>query len=356
MKPGMRAFFKDAATTAALLTVAFGICLLLRNILVLREETATVFVLAVFLVSLLTEGYLFGIAASVLSVLAVNFAFTPPYFSFNFAITDNLVSAVFMIAISLLASALTTRVKRSRAIKERGEQALLKVNLLRAVSHDLRTPLTTVYGASSTILEGYDTLTEEQKRQMVAGIKKDTEWLIRMVENLLSVTRVDGEGVRIIKTPTVAEELLDSVLLKLRSRYPMQRVEVSLPEELITVPMDPLLIEQVLINLLENAIQHAAGMSRLILRVTAGEGVAIFEVEDNGCGIERDRLQRIFTGYYDSAEQSADAAHRHAGIGLSVSAAIIRAHGGTICAENLPSGGALFRFILKKEEEDPDGK
>ena len=172
-----------------------------------------------------------------------------------------------------------------------------------------------------------------------------------MVENLLSITRIDAGKVKLIKTPTVLEELIDSVILKFKKRYPDQKVEIDIPDELIMIPMDAILIEQVIINILENAVQHAGDFTRLALRVFVLGNKAIFEISDDGCGIDKEKLEYIFTGYNDNEEESADAQKRNAGIGLSVCATIIKAHGGAISAENIKSGGAVFRFELTVEEE-----
>ena len=226
----------------------------------------------------------------------------------------------------------------------------MRANLLRAVSHDLRTPLTTIYGSSSAILESYDTFTEEQKKKMVTGIKEDSEWLIRMVENLLSVTRIDSGRIELIKTPTPLEELIDSVILKFKKRYPGQSVEIDIPEEIVMVSIDAILIEQVIVNILENAVQHAEGMTRLSLSVRVESGNVEFRITDDGCGIESGRLKNIFTGYYNFTEQPSNTYKRTSGIGLSVCATIIKAHGGRIFAENAENGGAVFTFILEKED------
>ena len=116
--------------------------------------------------------------------------------------------------------------------------------------------------------------------------------------------------------------------------------------------MDAILIEQVIINILENAVLHAYGMTRLCFRVYTEQGKAIFEISDNGCGIEKDKLEKLFSGYYGKTEEVSDSKKRNAGIGLSVCATIIRAHGGSISAENAKEGGAVFRFALDLEEEE----
>lgn len=127
--------------------------------------------------------------------------------------------------------------KRHEAIKAEGEKERMRANLLRAVSHDLRTPLTTIYASSLTLLENRSNLTEEQKIKILQGIQEDADWLMRMVENLLSVTRIDSGRIKIVKTPTVLDELIDSVILKFRKRYPNQDVMLDIPDDIVVIPM-----------------------------------------------------------------------------------------------------------------------
>ena len=347
-------YFKDILVTIISLVCAFGLSLLFQYIFNVQEHITTVFVFAVFLISLLTDGYFCGVLSAVVGTLAVNWAFTFPYFALNFTIPVNLISGVIMIGIAVLTSALTTKLKKHDAMVAESEKERMRANLLRAVSHDLRTPLTTIYGSSTTLLESNDTLTNEQRVKIITGIKEDSDWLVRMVENLLSVTKIDSGQVKIIKTPTVLEELIDSVMLKFKKRYPTQKVKIELPDDVIIIPMDAILIEQVIINILENAVQHAKGMTTLSLQVSVHDNRAIFEIKDNGCGINPKYLDTLFTGYYTSENDVADGQKKNAGIGLSVCSSIIKAHGGTIRAENLDAGGAVFRFELDTEEVNYD--
>ena len=345
----VRKRWKDWALTVGILVISFLLSLAIDELFRTDTLIPTVFVLGVFLVSLITRGYLCGIAASLVSVLIVNFAFTFPYFKFNFTILENLFSAVIMLIITISTSTLTTKIKAQEKIKADSEREKMRANLLRAVSHDLRTPLTTIIGSSSAVLENYDRFSTEQQLRLLKGIREDAQWLMRMVENLLSVTKIDGDGVRLIKTDTVVEELIDAVLVKFRKRYPDQEVAVTIPEEFVSVPMDAMLIEQVLGNLLENAVEHAEGMQNLELAVETVPGGVEFIVRDDGCGIHRDRLENLFTGYLGGSEHRGDSRRRNMGIGLSVCASIIKAHGGWIRAGNRPAGGAEFRFFLNTE-------
>lgn len=340
---------KNSLISFLILCGSFIICLLVQTFFQTDTLIPAIFVLAVFLVSFITEGYIYGVCSALLSVLALNFAFTFPFFEFNFTIPENLISAIIMIIVTIITGTLTTKIKRQEALKAESDKERMRANLLRAVSHDLRTPLTTIYGSSSAILDNYNSFSEEQKIKMLCGIKEDSEWLTRMVENLLSVTRLDSGNVKIIKSPVVLEELIDSVLQKFKKRYPKQSVTIDIPDDFITIPMDALLIEQVLINLLDNAARHAEGMTMLELRVfTIGEK-AVFEISDDGCGIAPERLENLFNGYGTVPHTPTDN-KTNSGIGLSVCASIVKAHGGTIRAQNQKSGGMIFRFALDTED------
>lgn len=341
------------AITIGILAAFFILSLFIVEATEMYSLVPAFFTLAVFLVALVTKSYIYGIVASLISVLALNYAFTFPYFKFNFSIPENLVSAIIMLIITILSSALTIKIKQQENLQAESEKEKMRANLLRAVSHDLRTPLTTIYGSSSAIVEN-ETLSKEQVLKLARGIREDSQWLIGMVENLLSVTKIDNGNVKLIKTPVVLEELIDSVLVRFRKRYPKQEIDVDIPEDFVMIPMDAVLIEQVLVNILENAVQHAYGMTELKLKVFVVGDKAIFEVLDDGCGIPKERMSDIFTGYFEKKDAPADHQKSSMGIGLSVCASIIKAHDGTISVENRKAGGCCFRFALDLEKEEDE--
>lgn len=348
MKKSM--IIKNIKLTSVILAVCFAICLVLHKSMKADTLIPAIFVLGSFLVSAVTDGYTYGIIAAFVSMLAVNYAFTFPFFKFNFTASENLISAIIMIAVAFITSALTTKLKVQEAVRAENEKEKTRSNLLRAISHDLRTPLTTIYGSSSALIENKDSFTEEQKEQILKGISQDSQWLSRMVENLLSITKIDNGNMKITKTPTAVDELVDSVLIKFNNRYPDCNVNVETPEEFAVVPMDPLLIEQVIINMLENAVHHAKGMTKLSLKVFVSPKRAVFQIKDNGCGISEKKLKTLFTGSCNVDDEGADSKRSNAGIGLSVCSTIIKAHGGYIEAQNLKHGGAVFRFALDMED------
>jgi len=345
-----RAIIKDGLFMVLVLVTAYIINFLIQKCFNTQSLIPMIFVLGVFIIALETQGYLWGISASLISVIAVNFAFTFPYYAFDLLMPESLSSAIVMLIVATMTSTLTTKIKKQERMRVENEKEKMRANLLRAISHDLRTPLTSIYGSTSAIIENYDSLKKEQQIKLLKEINEDAEWLIHMVENLLSVTRIDGEKVQVVKAPAVLEELIDATLLKFQKRYPHQNVRVRIPDEFISIPMDALLIQQVIINILENAVFHAKGMTELSLTVSLIGKLAVFEIADNGCGISRERLEDLFTGYLDRTDQLLDGRRNSMGIGLSVCATIVRAHGGEISAENRASGGAVFRFALEMEE------
>ena len=346
----MKKQIKDLLLTAGILAACFLCSLATNRISQTPMLIPMFFVLGVFLISVLTSGYRWGVAASLVSVLAVNFAFTFPYFEFNFSIPVNFFSAVVMLVVAIVTCALTKKITYAEKLKADSEREKMRANLLRAVSHDLRTPLTTIYGSSAMLLENFDRFSDADRRKLLQGIRDDAQWLVGMVENLLSVTRLDNGELRLNKTETVLEELIDTVLVKFHKRCPTQNVAVAIPEDFLSIPMDAVLIGQVLTNLLENAVIHASGMTLLELLVTLEDRHVRFTVRDDGCGIAPDRLEDLFTGYLGSSDRQGDALRRNMGIGLSVCATIVKAHGGRITAKNRPTGGAEFTFTLDLEE------
>lgn len=343
---------RDGLLTVFILVIGYLLNYILQFVFETDTLVPTIFVLGVFFIALQTKGYLWGVAASLASVIVVNFTFTAPYFEIDLITPENVLAAVVMLQVAVITSTLTTQIKEQEKIKAESERERMRGNLLRAVSHDLRTPLTSIYGASSVIMENYDSISKQQQMKLLGEIQEDSQWLIRMVENLLSVTRIDGGTARITKVSTVLEELIDIVLVKFHKHYPKQEVEVEIPEEFISIPMDAMLIEQVLINLLENAVIHAKGMTCLKLSVRIEAQRAVFSVEDNGCGIAPEKLDSLFCGYTEHDRTPADGTRNNMGIGLSVCSTIIKAHGGEVFAKNKETAGTVVGFVLELEEED----
>ena len=230
--------------------------------------------------------------------------------------------------------------------REESEHERYRGNLLRAISHDLRTPLSGIMGTSEMIR---DMSREDDPRHALAqGIWDDADWLRSLVENILNLTRLEDGRLVLQKQPEAVEEIIANALEHIAKRAPEREIGVDIPEDLLLVPMDARLIVQVLVNLLDNAIKHTAPEREIRIAVQRDGTDAVFCVADRGDGISPEDLPYIFRTFYTSRHNRADA-KRGIGLGLAICDAIVKAHGGTIRAENRTDGGALFRFTLPME-------
>jgi two-component system sensor histidine kinase KdpD len=345
--------WRDTLIFAVIFTAAIAVCILLNPNSSGDYHAPLIFVLAVMIVSLNTEGYFYGILAAVLAVIGVNYLFTYPYMALNFSITGYPLTFVTMLTVSLIISTLTTRLKEQERMRVEIEKEAVRANLLRAISHDLRTPLTSIVGSTSAILDSYDSLSPETKRELLGGVREDAQWLIRMVENILSITRIGTEPsqTQLIKKPEAVEEILGEVLDKFKKRYSGIAVSVKVPAELLMVWMDAMLIEQVILNIMENAVIHGVTTTEISVSVYRRDLEAIFEIRDNGKGISPDVYPKLFNESIPSTLRQETDNKRSMGIGLYVCTSIIKAHGGTLKAENvIDSGGTKFYFTLPMDE------
>ena len=345
---------RNILITLTILAAATVICFFLQQSVGTEAHAPLLFVLAVLFISRFTDGYGYGIFSAMAAVIAVNYIFTYPYFAFNFTITGYPLTFLVMLAVALSVSALTTQIKNQEKIRLESEKEKMRANLLRAVSHDIRTPLTSIAGSASVILENKNALSQDKVMELVANIKEEAQWLVRMVENLLSITRMNAENAKIDKQEELAEEVISAAVSKFEKRFPGIETEVHVPDEILLVPMDATLIEQVLVNLLENSVIHGRTTSRIRIQVSKQEETAVFSVEDNGEGIEESVLPVIFDGNLVARGESSDN-KRNMGIGLSVCKSIIKAHRGNMRAENREEGGARMIFTLPREMEEQHG-
>ena len=341
---------RDLLVSAIILSCAFGLCNLLRLAGSSDGFASPIFVLAVLLVSPLTTGYLFGLIASLLGVVCVNFVFTYPYWAVNFTLSGYPLTFLTFLVVSIMTGTLTAQAKQRERLRAENEKEKMRANLLRSVSHDIRTPLTAILGATSAVLENPE-MSPEDRSILLEDVRDDAQWLIRVVANLLSITRIGSDQASIAKSPEAAEEVLGEAARKFRRRFPQVSVSVTAPESLLMVPMDPILIAQVLSNLLENAVLHGGTTTAISLSVQKEGDFARFSVRDNGRGIPESALPTLFDGTMKHSETPTSDGKRNMGLGLSVCLAIVRAHGGAMEARNLETGAEFsFRLPLNKEE------
>ena len=240
--------------------------------------------------------------------------------------------------------------EKTRKANIDAETERLRSNLLRSISHDLRTPLTSIIGSSSTILENYDYVDEDIKKELLKNIYEDASWLARSVENIISITRVDEGRLEVKKNLEVVEEIVEESIFIVKKFSNKHNIIVDIPDNVIIINVDGLLIEQVIINLIDNAMRYTPDNSEIKVKVMKIENYVYFEVEDNGYGLKDEDIDHIFDRFYSKTNRKS-LEKRGIGLGLSICKSIIEAHDGEIEAFNNKLGGATFRFKIPCEEE-----
>jgi len=235
-------------------------------------------------------------------------------------------------------------------IKLAMESEHLKSTLLRSVSHDIRTPLTEIMGASSFILDSYEGLDDTTIKKLVTDINEESAWLIKSVQNILDMTRISEGQLSVRKEFESVDDLINQAVTHIPWLTNTNRLRVVMPEDIILIETDGKLMVQVLVNLLDNAYKHSGQESIIELKAFRENEFVVFEVSDNGYGIDEAIKETLFDGYVTLPRNIADGS-RGVGLGLAICKAIVEAHNGQITAKNKVEGGAIFRIELPYEEE-----
>lgn len=244
----------------------------------------------------------------------------------------------------------TESLVRQIQIQEQMVQEHYRSDLLRSISHDLRTPLSGIMGICELLLN--TNLPATRRNELVAGILQETGWLYSLVENILNLTRMEEGQLRLNRQPECAEELAEAAIRTTENRHPGRPIQFSIPEELILIDVDGKLVVQLLVNLLENAIRHTRneGAIEMQLFLSSDQTEAVFAIQDEGDGILSEDLPHLFEPFYTGKKSSQDKA-RGVGLGLAICQSIVQAHGGRIRAENrLDFHGARFEVTLPLNE------
>ena len=232
----------------------------------------------------------------------------------------------------------------------RAETERLRNSLLSSVSHDLRTPLAGITGAASSLLESDEQFDPATRKELLETIYEESDRLNRLVHNLLDMTRLESGGLRVRKEWHPLEEVVGAALSRLVKSLHGRSVTTRLPEGLSLVPIDDVLIEQVLINLLDNAVKHTPGGSPIEITAWAREDAVTVEIADHGPGLAPGDEERVFDKFYRSNAPTS----RGVGLGLAICRGIVEAHGGRISAQNRPDGGVAFRFTIPLTGTPPE--
>ncbi len=349
----------DLLTAIAAFLISTLICRLLEYFNVDDLNYMIIYILGILLTAVFTKGYIYSALLSVVSVFGYNFFFTVPKYTFHFNDRMYIVTFILMFAVGIVTSAITFQLKRRMTqinslnlekaqLKSDAEKEQLKATLLRSISHDLRTPLTTMKNGAEIMLEREE-LSPTEKSEILNDIVMKANWTIRLVENLLSLSRIDSEKLTVRKTPEAVEEIVPQSVRNLKGVLGGRKIHYDMPQEFLLVPMDATLIMQTLGNILINAARHTSEEGNIWIKVWNTGKSAVFRISNDGERIKDEDLPHIFEMYYTAADAQGE---RGVGLGLAICKLVIAAHGGQISARNSETGRVVFEFTLPMEEDN----
>ena len=287
-----------------------------------------------------------SILASMLSVLAYGFFFIPPFFSFSILDIQYFFTLIVMLLVTQIISHLTIHVRRHIEVVRKAhtetEKERFRNILLTSVSHDLRTPLTAIMGSASSLLQSGNKLSEEMRRELAQNIYDESERLNHLVNNILKIIRLESGSIQLAKQSYALEEIIGTALNKLEKQLANKPVLIQLPKLAPLIPLDNILIGQVFINLIENAIKFTPTDSPIEISVEFKVQKAIVKIADRGPGIQPTDIEKIFDKFHRGQKPESSGI----GLGLAICKEIVMAHKGKIWAEPRNKGGTIFCFIL----------
>ena len=341
--------WQDLLVTLLILAAGTAIGNIFWQFAFTKANIISVYVLGTLLTSLFTKSYFCGVFSSVVSVLLFNFFFTEPRLTLHAYEKGYPFTIAIMLIVSIIT--VTLAIQNIRNIEEKERAALLAKNeqlradLLRAISHDLRTPLTSISGNAANLLANDTRLEEDARHQIFLDIYDDSIWLINLVENLLSITRIEDGRMNLRLSTELVGEVIEEALRHTNRQSDEHTIRMDLPDELLLARMDARLIVQVLINLVDNAVKYTPAGSTITVSARAQDGFAAISVLDDGPGIAPEIRPHVFEMFYTGEHKVADS-RRSLGLGLALCKAIVDAHGGTITLADNPPHGCNFTFTV----------
>lgn len=340
---------KDCLVTFGVLAGVTGIGILFAWLGFTEANIITVYILGVLLIALFTKRYFCSVLSSLASVLLFNFFFTEPRLTLHAYEPGYPVTFVIMLTAALITG--TLAIENNRNAKEKEEAASLaqkeqlRANLLRAISHDLRTPLTSISGNASNLLANYQRLDEETLVQMFTDIHEDAQWLISLVENLLSVTRIEDGRLNFHKTTELMEDVMEEALRYINRSNTRHKVSVEYQDEFLLAQMDVKLILQVIMNIVDNAMKYTPPESEIRICVRKQEKMLAVSISDQGPGIPDELKTQVFEMFFTGNNKIVDS-RRSLGLGLPLCKSIIGVHGGELTLTDNKPQGCIFTFTL----------
>jgi two-component system sensor histidine kinase KdpD len=357
MSTGVRNVMRGATAhlvAAGVVALAALACLPFRAVLT-TTDVAMVFLLAVVVIATRPPRSA-ALLASVLAIVAFDVGFVPPYGRLAVHEGGYLLTFAMMLGIAVLMSGLTARMREQAERQERAQVAVaaerLRTALLSSLSHDLRTPLAGIEGAAGALREGGERLAADARADLVDGILVEARRMDRLVANLLDMVRVESGTLAVQKQWQPLEEVVGVALLRTEERLRHHGIVVTLPDDLPLVAVDEILLEQVFVNLLENAARYTPAGTRVDISAAAREGAVHVQVADRGPGIGAGEEEAIFRKFQRGRSAGASPG-AGSGLGLTICRGIVAAHGGRMWAERRNGGGTAIHFTIPIDGAPP---
>ena len=309
---------KYMVQSIAIMAVATFLSFFLQSYGIRKENILMIYIVGVLVITVTTTGYLYGMMASVCSVLLFNYFFTVPVHTFAMTDQNDVVRLVFFLITGFISASIMVRFHNQVRIAE-------------------------------------DELDAGVRKELAGEIQEQSVWLMRLMENILNMTKLESEEFEIRKNQEVVDDLIYEAVSHIIGLREKRRFEIKLPSELIVVNVDGKLMVQVLVNLLDNAMKHTGENGWICIEARYDAGKVWISVEDDGDGIQEDLKENIFDEFVTRSDEKGDR-QRGIGLGLAICKAVVNAHGGNICAENRKEGGARFMFWLEARQVSTDGR
>jgi len=331
-----------------LLALGTGVGFLFEYLDIPMINEILVYILAIAIVAIRTSGKLYAMLAGVVAVVAFNYFFAEPQFSLV-ADPGYLITFGMMLLIAYILSSMSIMIKKAEEervrLEEEAKREAFQANLLRAISHDLRTPLAGISGNANILLSHGDGLSDETKKQIFESIEDDSLWLNNLVENLLSISRMSNGQNMLTAQAEVIADLIDDAIKHVDRRNVDYNIKTHYEDEFMMVKADPRLIVQVVINIVNNAIKYTPEGSNIDIYTAKKDSMVEIRIEDNGPGLSETNLEKIFDQFFTEGKVKGDS-RRGLGLGLYLCRSIVEAHEGRITAYNIEPHGAGFAITL----------
>ena len=350
------AFLRNTGICLFVLTAATLTGYVFKAVQLTDANIIMLYIIAVLMIAIFTSGIQYCLISSVIGVILFNYFFTEPAFSLSAHGTEYPVTFAMMLMTAFIASSLASKLKHNTRIaeqnaREKEEAAILaqneqlRANMLRSISHDLRTPLTSISGNASTLMTGGTSLDEAARQQIYADIYSESMWLIGLVENLLYATRIEDGRMQLNISVEILDDIVQEAVRHTERTYPKRRILTEMQDEILPVKADANLIVQVIINLIDNAVKYSEEETPILIRVSRENALAVVSVADNGMGIPPEEREKVFEMFYTGSSRSSDS-RRSLGLGLALCRSIIISHGGTIFVHDNTPKGTIVSFTL----------